>query len=131
LFLRERWREKERERRVSTKEKWRGKATREKRLLRSAAARREGKKEKTQLTSVGVDDDLAAREPGVAVGTADHEPPRGVEVEDGVLVEVLGGDHRLNDVLLEVLRDLLVGDVGAVLRRDEDGVDADGDHRAA
>ena len=31
---------------MSTKEKWRGKATREKRLLRSAAARREGKKEK-------------------------------------------------------------------------------------
>jgi len=65
------------------------------------------------------------------VRATDHEPPRRVEVEDGVLVEVLGRDHGLDHVLLEVLGDLLVGDVRGVLGRDEDGVDADGDHGAA
>ena len=83
------------------------------------------------LTSVGVDDDLASGEPRVAVRAADHEPARGVEVEDRVGVEVLGRDDGLDHVLLEVLGDLLVGHVGAVLGGDEDGVDADGDHGAA
>jgi len=30
---------------------------------------------------VGVDDDLAARQPGVPLGPADDEPPRGVDVQ--------------------------------------------------
>lgn len=52
-------------------------------------------------------------------------------MEDGVGVEVLGRHDGLDHVLLEVLGDLLVGDVGRVLGRDEDGVDANGDHGAA
>ncbi|BAS71861.1 Os01g0323775, partial [Oryza sativa Japonica Group] len=81
-------------------------------------------------SAVGVDDDLAAGEAGVAVGPADDEAARGVEVEDGLLVEVLVGDDRLDDVLLEVGGDLVVGDGLVVLGGDEDGVDADGDHGA-
>ncbi|URD93002.1 hypothetical protein MUK42_28113 [Musa troglodytarum] len=80
--------------------------------------------------AVGVDDDLAAGEPGVAVGAADDEPARGVEVEDGLLVEVLLGDDGLDDVLLEVGGDLVVGHGLVVLGGDEDGVDADGHHGA-
>uniref|UniRef100_J3KZC6 Uncharacterized protein n=1 Tax=Oryza brachyantha TaxID=4533 RepID=J3KZC6_ORYBR len=79
----------------------------------------------------GFDDDLAAGEAGVAVGPADDEAAGGVEVEDGLLVEVLLRDDRLDDVLLEVGGDLVVGDGLVVLGGDEDGVDADGDPGAA
>ena len=81
-------------------------------------------------TSVGVDDDLAAGEAGVTVGSADDEAAGGVDVVDGLLIEVLGGDDGLDDVLHDVLVNLLVGDVGLVLGGDDDGVDADGDHAA-
>lgn len=81
-------------------------------------------------TSVGVDDDLSAGEAGVAVGSTDDEAAGGVDVVDGLLIEVLGGDDGLDDVLHDVLVNLLVGDVGLVLGGDDDGVDADGDHAA-
>ena len=81
-------------------------------------------------TSVGVDDDLSAGEAGVTVGSADDEAAGGVDVVDGLLIEVLGGDDGLDDVLHDVLVNLLVGDVGLVLGGDDDGVDADGDHAA-
>lgn len=81
-------------------------------------------------TSVGVDDDLSAGEAGVTVGSADDEAAGGVDVVDGLLIEVLGGDDGLDDVLHDVLVNLLVGDVGLVLGGDDDGVDADRDHAA-
>ncbi len=79
--------------------------------------------------AVGVDDDLAARQPRVAHGAAGHEPAGGVDVvldAEGV-EDVLrhdGLDHVLDDVPL----DLLAGDVRAVLGRDYDRVDP---HRLA
>ena len=81
--------------------------------------------------AVGVDDDLAAREAGVSVGAADDEAARGVEVVDGAVVEVLGGDDGLDDVLHEVGVDLVVRDALVVLRGDQHGVDALGHHGAA
>uniref|UniRef100_A0A804N322 Uncharacterized protein n=1 Tax=Zea mays TaxID=4577 RepID=A0A804N322_MAIZE len=81
--------------------------------------------------AVRVDDDLAAGEAGVTVGPADDEAPGRVEVEDGLLVEVLLRDHGLDDVLLEVGGDLVVGDGLVVLGGDEHGVHADGHHGAA
>jgi len=74
--------------------------------------------------AVGVDDDLAAGQAGVAVGAADDESAGGVDVVDGVVVEVLGGDHGLDDMLHEVGADLLVGHVGGVLSGDQDGMNA-------
>lgn len=56
---------------------------------------------------------------------------RGIEVEDGLVVEVLLGHDGLDDMLHEVGMDLVVGDVGRVLRGDEDGVHADGRQSAA
>lgn len=53
--------------------------------------------------AVGVDDNLAAGEAGVAVRAADHKAAAGVEVEDGLLVQVLGRHHGLDDVLHQVL----------------------------
>ncbi|KAL7119892.1 hypothetical protein ACP275_02G089700 [Erythranthe tilingii] len=78
--------------------------------------------------TVGVDDDLTPGKPSVTVRPADHEPARRVEVEDRLLVEVLLGDDGLDDVLLQILGNLVVGHSLVVLGGDEDGVDPDGDH---
>ena len=49
-------------------------------------------------------------------------------MEDGLVVQVLGGHDGLDNVLHQVLVDLVVGDVRGVLGGDEDGVHALGDH---
>ncbi|MNT12086.1 hypothetical protein D3C72_1470010 [compost metagenome] len=77
------------------------------------------------VAAVGVDDDLAAGQAGVALGAADDEAARGVDEVLGVHQQLLRhhrGDHLLHDVAGH----LLVGDVGGVLGRDDDGVDAHG-----
>ena len=85
--------------------------------------------------AVGVDDDLATGEAGIPHRPADLEAPRGVDegpvaghVEVGPLVGQLLEDG-LDDVVLDVRRQQ-VGerDVGRVLRREHDGVEADGPH---
>jgi hypothetical protein len=56
--------------------------------------------------AVGVDDDLATRQPGVAVGPADLELAGGVDVDDRLAVPQLLGhaglNHMLDDLLLEL-----------------------------
>lgn len=47
---------------------------------------------------------------------------------DGLVVEVLGGDDLLDDLLLNLLAELLSGDILGVLGRDDDGVDALGNN---
>ena len=80
--------------------------------------------------SVGVDDDLATSEASITVRTTNDESARGVEVVDGLVIEVLGGHDVLNDVLHQVRADLLVGDILGVLSRDHNGVHTLGDHAA-
>jgi hypothetical protein len=46
-------------------------------------------------------------------------------VVDGLVVEVLGGDGLLDDLLLDLLAELLNGDVGRVLGGDNDGVNTE------
>lgn len=77
--------------------------------------------------TVSVDDDLTASETGVTLGTTDDEQTRGLDVVDGLLVEVLGGDDTLDDLLEDLLAELLGGDVLGVLGRDDDGVDTERD----
>ena len=77
--------------------------------------------------AVGVDDNFAASEACIAVGAANNEAPRGVKVVDGALVEVLGGHDWLDDVLEQLLLDVFLGDVLAVLGGDDNCVHADGD----
>ena len=56
---------------------------------------------------------------------------RGVTyVVDGLVVEVLGGDDLLNDLLLDLLAEVLERNVGSVLGGDDNGVDAERDDRA-
>ena len=80
----------------------------------------------TARAAIGVDDDLAAGEAGVAHGPADDEAAGGIDVVLGVLVEPLGGKHGLDDVLEDVGVQLVVADGLGVLAGDDDGVDAGG-----
>jgi hypothetical protein len=54
---------------------------------------REGAAAVTAAAAVGVDDDLAARQAGVALRSADDEPTRRVDVEDGVVVDQRGRER--------------------------------------
>jgi hypothetical protein len=81
-------------------------------------------------TAIGINDDLSAGQTSITVRTTNDEAARGVQVVDGLLVEVLGRDDGLDHVLHELGLDLLLGDVLAVLGGDHDGVDADGDGAA-
>lgn len=78
--------------------------------------------------AVRVNDDLAAGKPGVTVGSANHEPARRVEVIDGVIVQVLGRHHVLNDLLHQIGANLLIGDVIIMLCGDHDRMDTLGHH---
>ena len=49
---------------------------------------------------------------------------------DGLLVEVVGGDDLLDNLLQDLLAELLGGDVLAVLGRDDDSVDTEGNDGA-
>ena len=66
--------------------------------------------------AVGVDDDLAAGEAGIAHGAADDEAAGRVDVVLGVLVQqVLGRDDGFNDVLLNFGAELVVGEGGVLV----------------
>ena len=76
--------------------------------------------------AVGVDDDLAAGEAGVGMRTAEHEVAGRVRQEPVVVAAELLGDHRLHDVLEEVVTELtLKVDARRVLRGDEHRLEPD------
>mmetsp|Transcript_21337 Transcript_21337/g.50508 ORF Transcript_21337/g.50508 Transcript_21337/m.50508 type:complete len:413 (+) Transcript_21337:182-1420(+) len=72
---------------------------------------------------VRVDNDLAAGESGVSVGSSNDEASRRVEVVDRLFVEVFFGNDRLDDVLHEIAGDLFLGHVLRVLARNDNRVD--------
>lgn len=74
--------------------------------------------------AVRVDDNLAASEAGIALGPANDEAAGRVQMHDGVLVQVAGGDDSPDDLVAEGGGDLLLGDIVRVLRRDHNGVHA-------
>ncbi len=76
--------------------------------------------------AVAVHDDLAAREAGIAVRSADHEAPGRVDVVLGVPVHHVLRHHRVDDELADICAQLLGGNMVAVLGRDHDGIDAHG-----
>lgn len=73
--------------------------------------------------SIGVDDDLSARESGISSWTADIELARWVDHDLSVLKH-LRWNNLLNDLLSENLSDSLIVDIRRVLSRNEDVVDA-------
>ena len=82
----------------------------------------------TGIAAVGIDDNLAAGQAGVTLRAAHNKAAGRVDVILGVLIQQLGGDNLLNNLALDVLMQLLLADVGAVLAGDNHGVHA---HRLA
>ena len=78
------------------------------------------------FATVGVHDDLAASEARVAVWAADDELARRIDVIGRALVEVGGGDDRMDDLGDDLAADLLVRDLGRVLRRNHHCLDSRG-----
>ena len=87
------------------------------------------------FSTIGVDDDFTAGETGVAMGTADDEFPRGIDMVFDVVVEegehFLAPDFRLHpwhedvdDIVLDGIKHALVFVEIVVLGRHHDGVDA-------
>ncbi len=75
--------------------------------------------------AVGVDDDLAPGEAGVALRAAGDEAAGGVDVDlGGVRVIELCREDRLDDDVSDSLADLAVLDVIVVLSGDDDRLDA-------
>src|SRR5712691_6131782 len=77
----------------------------------------------SRVAAVGVDDDLAPGEPGVAHRPADGEGPGPVH-EVLRFVEPRVADRRPDDLLADLVAQALVVDAGIVLRGDDHGVDA-------
>ena len=63
--------------------------------------------------------------PASPCGPAGDEPAGRVDEHPRVLVHHLGGNHAADDLVDDVLAQRVVRDERAVLRRDDDGVDAD------
>src|SRR5271157_523819 len=78
----------------------------------------------TAHAAVGVDDDLAAGEAGVAHGASDDEASRGIDVIVGVFVEQMSRNHGLNHMLQNAGAEFVVDDSLGVLSRDDDRVHA-------
>ena len=77
--------------------------------------------------TISVNDDLPASETSITMRSANDEATRWVKMEDCLLIKVLLGNDRLDDMLLQVSSNLIVGDCLIMLGRDEDGVDTDRD----
>src|SRR4249919_2951785 len=77
--------------------------------------------------AVAVDDDLAAGQAAVAHRAADHEDAGRIDVHLVLrqLVEPVLRQHRLEDVLVHALDQILLLDARIVLRGQHDGVEAD------
>lgn len=82
-------------------------------------------------STIGINDDLTTGQTGITVGSTDDEATRGIQVENGLVIDVLLGDDSLDDMFHEILLDLVVGDIGVVLSGDEDGVHAEGNDGTA
>jgi len=80
----------------------------------------------TAGSAVGIYDDFAAGEAGVAHRSADDEAAGGVDVVLGMLVEPRGREHGLDHMLENVGVEIVVGDGLGMLAGDDDGVDAGG-----
>ena len=78
----------------------------------------------TSITTVGVDDDFAAREASVALWATDHEATGWVDVELGVLGDELRWHDWLDDQFADGFFEVLLLDVFVMLGRHHDGFDA-------
>ena len=78
--------------------------------------------------TVRIDDDLSASQTGITLRSTDDESARRLNMVDGLVVEQVGGDDRLDDLLQDLLAELLGANLLGVLSRDNDGIDTDRDN---
>lgn len=89
---------------------------------------REGSSTMGTPTTIGINDDLATGKTSIAMGTANDESTRGVQMVDGVLIKVLGGDDLVDDLSLQISLDLLLCDILIMLGGDDNGVTTERGH---
>src|ERR1043166_4342799 len=77
------------------------------------------------VTTVGIDDDLASGQTGIALRAASHETARRVDVILRIFIEQFRRDGVLDDFLFDLGTQLFVADVCVVLRRNDDGFEAE------
>lgn len=80
----------------------------------------------TTPATISINDDLSTSKTSITARSTNGERTGGVDVIDGVFIEVLGVNDGLDDVFLEFGSDVLLRDFGGVLSGDQDGVDSDG-----
>jgi len=80
--------------------------------------------------TISVDNDLTASGACISLRTTNDEAARGVEMEHNLVIEVLGRDDGLDDLVKELLADNVVLDIRGMLGRDDNGVDPLRNHGA-
>merc|ERR1711970_226265 len=81
-------------------------------------------------SAIGVNDDLAACEATISFRSSHDKGAGWVQMVDGVLIEVLSRNNRLDNVLLKVGLDLLERVVWVMLCRDHDCMHTEWGHGA-
>ena len=72
--------------------------------------------------TVGVNNDLTAGKTGITLRATNDEAAGGLDVIDSAVIQEVGGNDLLDDLLLQFLAETLSGDVVAVLGGDDNGV---------
>ena len=75
-------------------------------------------------SSVSIDDDLTASESSISLGPSDGESSARVQVEDGAIVEKIGGDDSQGHFVLQLPTEVIKADFRVVLSGDNDSVDS-------
>src|SRR5512144_2072498 len=75
-------------------------------------------------SSIGIHDDLPARQAAVTMSSANLEPACRVDVDDGLLVKEMRRDDDIDHMLDDVLPDTLLRDITIVLCGNHHRVDA-------
>src|SRR6266542_1054645 len=77
------------------------------------------------VAALRVDDDFPAGQSAIPLRAADHEPASGIDVIAGLPIPKRFRDDRIKDLFEDLSSNFFDAYFGAVLGRDDDGVDSD------
>src|SRR5918994_3572863 len=75
--------------------------------------------------AVGVHDNLSSRETAVALRPTDNKTASGIDVVNGMLIEIIRWNHGFDDTIDDGFFELAVFDIRTVLRGDDDALNFD------
>mmetsp|Transcript_4219 Transcript_4219/g.3815 ORF Transcript_4219/g.3815 Transcript_4219/m.3815 type:complete len:207 (-) Transcript_4219:496-1116(-) len=78
--------------------------------------------------TISINNNLTTSKTSITMRSTNSKRLAGVQVVYGLLIKVLLRDNRLYYILHQIRMDLLLTDFRAVLSRNKDGVDSNGDH---